>query len=91
MKPEYVDVKTARRHRREMLSDRRIYQLVAAGVLKPPVIARLGRRIFVNLRELDRFLEEGGSAFPGGGWRRGPGGGDAGPNTDQQKLPFPQP
>ena len=46
----------------------RIYELARAGAL--PVV-RLGRQIRVSGEALERWIEQGGYALPGG-WRRGP-------------------
>ena len=39
------------------------------GVLPPGVVVRVGRRLRVDLDALERFIDDGGRALPGG-WRR---------------------
>jgi hypothetical protein len=48
----------------------RFYGLVRLGILPPGVVVRLGRRISVNVGELEAFIASGGASLPGG-WRRG--------------------
>jgi hypothetical protein len=48
----------------------RFYELVRDGVITPPVVVRLGRRISVNAEALEDFIRSGGSGLPGGGWKR---------------------
>jgi hypothetical protein len=47
----------------------RFYDLVRNGIFPPGVVVRLGRQILIHPGRLDRFIEGGGKALPGG-WRR---------------------
>jgi hypothetical protein len=55
--------------RRIGISVGRFYDLVRNGIFPPGVVVRLGRQILVHPGRLDRFIEGGGKALPGG-WRR---------------------
>ena len=47
----------------------RFYTLVRQGIFPPGVVVHLGRQIRVHPEKLERFIENGGKALPGG-WRR---------------------
>jgi hypothetical protein len=46
----------------------RFYDLVRHGIFPPGVVVRLGRQIRIDPEQLERFIEAGGKALPGG-WR----------------------
>jgi excisionase family DNA binding protein len=48
------------------ISDQRVYALARENIL--PVV-RLGRKVRIDVRQLDIFIERGGQALPGG-WKR---------------------
>jgi hypothetical protein len=47
----------------------RFYTLVRQGIFPPGVVVHFGRQIRVHPERLERFIESGGQALPGG-WRR---------------------
>ena len=46
------------------LSLNTFYEIAAQGILPPGVIIRLGRRVRVNPKKLDEFIETGGVGHP---------------------------
>jgi len=52
------------------------YALIRNGIIKPPVVVRVGRQYRVNADELEKWIESGGAAYPGG-WRKGEGNAEA--------------
>jgi excisionase family DNA binding protein len=60
---EYLSAKeTAKKIR---TSEAQVFEWVRNGTLKNPVVARIGRKILINARELDTWLQKGGSMQKG--------------------------
>jgi hypothetical protein len=58
-----------RRQEPSIPGDARAYQLVRGRIIPPGVVVRLGRRIFIDVTEWEKFKRLGGKSLPGG-WRR---------------------
>lgn len=61
-------------------STQKLYRLVREGVIPPGPVVRIGRQVRFNRGALERWLDAGGTALPGG-WRREP----LPPSETQQK------
>jgi excisionase family DNA binding protein len=65
--PELIDVSEAASAVGSSTSH--FYDLIRQGVIRAPVVVRLGRRIKISSPALRNWLMDGGEALPGG-WRR---------------------
>jgi hypothetical protein len=69
MEGSLLTIPEFRRQESSIPSDARAYQLVRAQIIPPGVVVRLGRRIFIDVNEWEKFKRSGGKSLPGG-WRR---------------------
>ena len=49
---------------------KKVYDLVAAGVIPAGVAVRVGRQLRIDTNRLESWIEAGGAGFPEGGWRK---------------------